>query len=234
MATQAGDELLAGLSTEGVDVASVRREEGASGTALISVAPDGANQIVVAPGANAMVSADDAQAALRGCDLLLASFEVPMTAVVRIAAAADRIGVRLVVNAAPVQALPSDLLAMRPILVVNEAELALLASDGGLKGARRLRVSGVENVVVTRGARGAMLVGGDDALEVPAYEGSSPVDTTGAGDTFCGVLAAWLAAGEHLHEAVVAANLAAGLSVGAHGARTGMPQRAAILSRLGR
>jgi len=230
-----GDELREGLTAEGVDVGWVANVDSASGTALICVAPGGDNQIVVSPGANARVNVDAANTAMPGCDVLLASLEVPIATVVGFATTADRMGVRVVVNAAPAQPLPPELAATRPILVVNEAELAMLRGDSHVGDAmQRLGVDGIDTVVVTRGARGVRLLEGDESLDLAAHVAGAAVDTTGAGDTFCGVLAAWLAGGAKLPEAVVAANVAAGLSVGKRGARTGMPQRAVILSHLRR
>ena len=230
-----GGELRAGLTAEGVDVEWVAEVDAATGTALICVAPSGENQIVVAPGANARVNADAAKVAVDGCDVLLASFEVPMATVVACATAAQRAAVRVVVNAAPAQRLPPELAATRPILVVNEAELVMVGGYSNVEEAvHRLRVDGIDTVVVTRGASGVRLFEGGESLDMAAYVAGAAVDATGAGDTFCGVLAAWLADGRSLREAAGAANVAAGLSVGARGARTGMPQRAAILSHLHR
>jgi ribokinase len=228
-----GDDLLSGLSAEGVDTAAVARVDAASGTALICVAPGGANQIVVSAGANTLVGHLNADAAIRGCDILLASLEVPMTTVVAFGSAAARHGVRVVVNAAPAQPIPAQLAATRPILVVNEAELASLGGSSDVDDAvLNLQAAGIGPVVVTLGSQGVRLVDGSESLDLPAHASVAPIDTTGAGDTFCGVLAAWLANGSSMREAVAAANLAAGLSVGARGARAGMPQRAAILSEL--
>lgn len=230
-----GDELLAGLSAENVDVAGVARVDAPSGTALICVAPDGDNQIVVSAGANTRIGVAAAEAALRGVDVLLASLEVPIATVAGFATVAAGRATHVVLNAAPAQPLPHALAAANPLLIVNEPELAMLGGGADVGDAlQKLRTMGIDTVVVTRGARGVQLFEGVESVDLAAFVAGTPVDTTGAGDTFCGVLAAWLAAGSRLREAVAAANVAAGLSVGSRGARTGMPQRAAILSHLGR
>jgi ribokinase len=225
-----GDESLAALRAEGIDVSGIRRVEAPTGVALIAVAPDGENQIVVASGANALVSADDASLAnvQAGTGVVLACFEVPMPAVIAAVLAARQIGMRAIVNPAPAQPLPPELIASGAILTPNAQELRSITADADLEvGASSLIAAGASGVVVTLGAEGALLVEGSRRRSFPARP-VEVADTTGAGDTFSGVLAAWLASGRDLDEAVEAANAAAGLSVTLAGARMGMPGRSAI------
>jgi ribokinase len=231
-----GDESLAALSAEGVDVARVRRVDAPTGVAIIAVAADGENQIVVAPGANAEVSAEDA--ALndlpRGSGVLLTSLEIPIHSVEAALAAATRVGLQPVVNPAPAQRLPTALLRAGPILTPNRDELLATSGTTDIEAAlTSLSAAGARAVVVTLGSGGALLADGDRRVAFPALP-VAVADATGAGDTFSGVLAAWLAAGRPLDEAVAAANAAAGLSVTQPGARGGMPRRAAIEAALRR
>jgi ribokinase len=230
-----GERAVAALDAEGVDVSRIRRVEGEpTGVALIAVGPRGENQIVVAPGANATLVLDDADRELiRGASALLASLEVPMATVVDALRVADGAEVAAVLNPAPAHALPAEVLALGPILTPNEHELVVAIGNDETAGALdELVARHAGPVVVTQGAAGALLADGDVRER---FDGLAPVpvvDTTGAGDTFCGVLAASLADGSPLRDAIGRANAAAALSVGAAGARAGMPKREAIDSLL--
>lgn len=230
-----GDESLADLSAEGVDVRHVGRVDAATGLAVIAVDADGQNQIVVAPGANAALGAEHVTRALERTapDVLLASLEVPMEAVARAVLSAAAVGALVVVNPAPAAELPLDLLAAGPVLTPNRSELALVGGAPELETAvERLRRAGARGIVVTLGAGGAIAYDGDDVAQLPPLAVPEVLDTTGAGDAFSGVLAAWLAEGRALREAAAAANVAAGLSVQGPGARGGMPTRERIEAAL--
>jgi ribokinase len=225
-----GDDSVAALEAEGIDVSRIRRVDTPTGVAIIAVGRDGENQIVVAPGANAVVSADDASLGnLRpGPGVMLASLEVPMPAVVAAVEAADRLGMAAIVNPGPAYPLPPGLLAAGAILTPNADELLEMTGASDVEaGVSALIGAGARAVVVTLGSQGALLAKGSGRRSVLA-RAVQAVDTTGAGDTFSGVLAAWLARGHDLDEAAHAANVAAGLSVTHKGARDGMPNRAAI------
>jgi ribokinase len=190
-----------GIDTSGVVVLP----EEPTGTALIVVDEAGENTIVVAPGANSRVG-DDALAAVQAAgpgDVLLAQLEVPLDTVSRACALAARRGVRVVVNAAPYAALPPDVLALADPVVVNEHEARLLAETSGLPS----------SLLVTFGAGGVDWNGlRGKAVQVPEED---VVDTTGAGDAFCGALAAGLAAGLD-HEAALDGALTAGAAAVRH------------------
>lgn len=237
-ADETGSAALAELRAEGVDVDGVAvLAEAATGVALIVVDARGENQIAVGAGANAAVSAAAVEtalgAALPGAGCVLVSTEIAEPAVaaaVRIPAASD---VPCVLNPAPVVAAVADLLGHGPLVTPNRAECRDLAADLGgadtvLDGARLISARTRRPVVVTLGADGAAIVGPDGSVErLPAGAGAVR-DTTGAGDTFNGVLAARLAAGAGLAAAARVAVLAASMSVAHEGARAGMPQAGAI------
>jgi len=225
-----GDAQLRSLVAEEVATGSVWRASEPTGVALIAVDADGANQIVVAPGANGRITPDQATEAVAAAgpgDVLLVSLEVPLDAVVAAADAARRNGMLVVLDPAPVRDLPDDLLA-GVICTPNRGELSRLASTHDLEAAAsRLLGRGVSAVVVTLGDQGAAVwePSGQAAFDALTTEA---IDTTGAGDCFSGVLAAALADGVPLRSAVARANAAAGLSVAAAGARAGMPGADAI------
>lgn len=225
-----GNESLAALAAEGVDISTVRRADSPTGVAIIAVAPDGENQIVVASGANGLLSADDASLANMPASpgVLLTCFEIPMPTVMAAVQAAGRIGLQVIVNPAPAQPLPPELLEAGAILTPNADELLALTSATDLEaGISSLLAAGARAVIVTLGAEGALVAQGARRRTIAA-RAVEALDTTGAGDTFSGVLAAWLASGHDLEAAAEAANVAAGLSVTRAGARDGMPRLAAI------
>ena len=213
-----GDGALAELRACGVDVAHVARtDEAATGVALIVVDVEGRNQIAVAPGANALIGA--APGAFAGDGVALLSFEAPDDALVHAARTAADAGWRVVVNPAPVRRIPQGVLDAHPIAVPNEHEAtALTGVPDPERAARVLQAATGAPVIVTLGARGALLVDGDAVTQVdaPAVE---VVDTTGAGDCLCGTLAARLAAGDPLGQALETAVAAASLSTTTPGAR---------------
>jgi len=223
-----GDASLAELSAEGIDVGHVARAAAATGVALIAVDRRGENQIIVAPGANATIDPASMPKLAAG-DVLLVSLEIPLEAVAVAGRTAASAGARLIVNPAPAAPLPTEVHNARPILVPNAAELlAVAGSDDPDHALATLLRAGASAIVVTRGAGGALLVDDGMRVEVPAHRVAEVVDTTGAGDAFCGAFAAWLAGGATMADAVRAATVAGGLSVTAAGARAGMPTRRTI------
>ena len=233
-----GDEALRELAAEGVDVSAVARLEGvATGVAAIMVDRAGENQIAVASGANAALDGDAVEAALarltgagsaRGVVLL--GHEVPEAAVVAGARSAERAGWLVVLNPAPARPLPDAVVAARPLLTPNADEARALTGEQDAEAAgRALHTRTGAPVLVTRGAHGALLIAAGHAERLPALPVTA-VDTTGAGDTVNGALAAELAAGATIRDAARFALAAAALSTRAAGARAGMPRRDEVLA----
>jgi ribokinase len=206
-----GTRALSELRAEGIDVDAVAVLTGVpTGAALIVVDADGENQIAVGAGANHALEPDVVAAALRerldGCGCVVVSAELDDACVLVAVRAAVDAGVPCVLNPAPARAGLRDALALGPIVTPNAGEAELLPTPAG-------------RVVETRGADGVVLDGGTP-ITAPRVD---VVDTTGAGDTLTGALAARLAAGDDLEAAARYAVVAAALSVTAAGARGGMP-----------
>ena len=205
-----GARYLARLRSRGVDVSAVRVEPGAAtGQAWITVGADSENAIVVIPGANADLTLEDLEPVsdLGPGDVLLVQLEVPMAVVAAAARRAHGRAARVVVNAAPYAALPHDVAALADPLVVNEHEALALADSDVVPG----------SVLVTFGGEGCSWDGERfDGVAVPLER---VVDTTGAGDAFCGALAAALATGADRAEAIRAAAEAGATAVQRAGAQ---------------
>src|SRR5690606_17043983 len=206
-----------------------RAASAASGVAFICIADTGENSIVVAPGANDLLAAEDLPP-LDGISHLLLQLETPLASVTAYAESARAAGVTVVLNAAPARALPARLLAAIDILVVNEGELAMLAGDTrDLEAA--LRRLPVPCAIVTMGGDGCVARLGEAILRQHAFA-VDVVDTTAAGDTFCGALVAALARGDTLAQALREASAASALACTAAGAQSSIPRRAAVLGLL--
>jgi len=233
-----GRSALATFQQEGVGVAGLAVAGVPTGVALIVVDEAGENQIAVAAGANGLVDAtlveealSDGSMAIDG-GVYLTNFEIADEAVLagaRIAAHAD---MTVLINPAPARELSAALLTLRPILVPNEGEAQALTGEiEPLNAARVLAARSRAPVVVTLGSHGAVIVDGGETEQIPAPLVRA-IDTTGAGDTFCGALAAELASGSALIDAVHFAVHAASISVTVAGARGGMPSRAIVEASL--
>ena len=226
-----GERALAALDAEGIDTSRIRRvDEEPTGIAIVALGPRGENQIVVAPGANDLVTLDDEDRALvRAADCVMTNHEIPASITIEVLRTAHAAGVTAILNPAPARALSSEILALGPILTPNEHEL-IVAIGNDITGAALDELAARHSgpIIVTQGPAGALLVDGPRRERFDGRLAARVVDTTGAGDTFCGVLAAWLAGDHSLDESIVAANAAGALSVAAAGAREGMPTRDAI------
>jgi ribokinase len=215
------------LAMRGVDVSLVMdTADVATGAAFVTVTPDGENSVVIAPGANGRMQASDVKAVaslISESSVLVAQLEIPLDAVVEAVSLCGP-NTPVLLNAAPYGALPGSMLARVDTLVVNETEAASLVGSRftGMARAREIATTilghGPRNVVVTMGARGAVVAFSGTCTSVPAPP-VSVVDTTGAGDVFVGTLAALLADGQPLDRAVVTAVERASASVGYIGAR---------------
>lgn len=216
--------LAASLEGAGVQL-HIRRSPRPTGAALITVSDAAENAITVSPGANADLGPDDLPD-LDGIKWLVMQLETPVDTVTAFAQVARARGVRVLLNAAPAQGLPAALLAAVNVLVVNEEELTALAgADGAV--ADRLARTGVAIAVVTLGSRGACALA-DGALVLQPAFAVDPIDTTAAGDTFCGVFAAAMAEGLGMAQALARAAAAAALATTRAGAQSSIPARADV------
>ncbi|WP_293169757.1 ribokinase [Oceanithermus sp.] len=229
-----GAELKRVLGAEGIATAEVAEVEAPTGVALISVSEDGQNAIIVSPGANARLQPDDLNPALfANASVVVLQLETPLETVRRAAELGREAGARVLLNAAPARGLPDELLGALDVLVVNEFEAAQVAGaaepespEAALALAREL-ARRVPVVVVTLGARGLVWAGGGGEGHLPAFE-VEPVDTTAAGDAFVGGLAAALAAGEPLEQALRFGSAAGALAATRPGAQPSLPRRAEV------
>jgi ribokinase len=232
-----GDELKAFLAAQMIDLSFVQQTPGArTGTAIITIA-NADNTIVVIPGANALVSTDDVAApALAKGDIALSQFEIPLPAIGAFFKQARAVGAATILNPAPAIAFGAELLDLVDILILNESELSLLAgielcdSDDHarfIEAAKALQGSKDRIVCVTLGKRGLVALVGKEPLIIPG-RAVRAVDTTGAGDCFVGAVAAQLAKGKSIPDALDYANIAASICVQRMGAAPSMPSAAEV------
>ncbi|MDA9548760.1 ribokinase [Bradyrhizobium sp. CCBAU 45321] len=236
-----GAELKAFLGAQGIDLGYVvETAEAHTGTAIITVA-EADNTIVVVPGANGLVGADDVSVVplLKG-DVAVSQFEIPLPTIAAFFHRARAAGAVTVLNPAPAQKMPVELLALVDILVLNETELGFLAgselSDDDeaakiIDVARKLQAREDQTICVTLGKRGVLALAGREEISV-AGRVVKALDTTGAGDCFVGALAAQLADGAALRDALRFANAAASISVQRMGAGPSMPTAAEVTAVL--
>lgn len=232
---QAGFELCAFAADEGIDTAAIARlADTTTGAATVIVDRSGENAIIVAAGGNGAVDEAAAMSAIpSGAKVALCQLEVPVPAVERFLAVAGASGIRTILNAAPFVQGAAKLFDLCEIVIVNETELAAyagievvagLANEDIVRLARGFLSTDGQTLVVTLGARGLVRVTLNDAQWHHAQP-VSVVDTTGAGDCFCGVLAASLAEGLSIAASSDRAMFAASLCVTRAGAALAMPQR---------
>ena len=238
----AGAHLLSVLDDEGVDTRGVDTVGALTGRALIAVADDGENHIVVVPGANWVVSAahvEQHRSRIASAHVVLAQLEIPLDAVEEALRRARDGGAITILNATPPVDLTVELLSLIDYLIVNEYEAAALSSMAVATPAQAaqagevLRSRGCGAVVVTLGAEGAVLASAEGSVHEPAIPVEA-VDTTAAGDAFAGGFAARLAEGATLPEALRWAVAAGSLAVTALGAAPSIPLRADVERTLAR
>jgi ribokinase len=224
-----GRELVENLRENGVDTGHVETvSEAPTGSAFITVTPDGENAIIVSPGANRRFGPEEVETAagdLETAQLLVAQLEVSIEAVEEAARIVSDAGGRFLFNLAPPREVSDSLLRLSDPLVVNEHEAAFLLGEDVQdpeESARELLELGPPSAVVTLGAAGAILATEGPARNFPAPEVKT-VDTTGAGDAFVGALAVKLAKGALLEEAVPYAVLAGAFAVTREGAQGSLP-----------
>ena len=230
-----GGELRAFLAAQGVDLSFVQETaEAHTGTAIITVA-NADNTIVVIPGANALVSAADVAApALAKGDIAVSQFEIPLPAIGAFFKRARAAGATTILNPAPAMEFDAELLDLVDILILNESELGLLArtelhdtDDPArfIEAARSLQTGADKIICVTLGKRGVLALVDGEPVIIPG-RAVEAVDTTGAGDCFVGAVAAQLAGGQSIRDALGYANVAASICVQRMGAAPSMPTAA--------
>lgn len=233
---QFGDNALDHYSEEGIDISASLRSDRPSGVALITVDRDAENCIVVASGANADFSVEDvrnSRALLQSCDILLMQLEIPIPAVVEAARIASEAGATVVLNPAPYYELPEEVFRHVSLFIPNRTELSSFSGvevsdvESAVRAAGVLFGKGVGKMIVTMGSRGSLIVEKDGHEFIPALKVDA-VDTTGAGDTYCGALCVALAEGKPLPEAARFATASSAISVTKMGAQTAIPSRAEI------
>ena len=219
----------AGVCTVGV----VEKTPAATGQAYISVSDDGENAIVVVPGANHAFAPQDLPATSARRGILLTQFEMPLDTIRRFFERVENDNSVRVINAAPAVTGGESLFPLAEIIILNEVELdyycgrvnAGKSVEELARHARALLNRNGQRVIVTLGAKGALSVSLDGSCRVESQP-APVVDTTGAGDCFCGALAAALDRGDELRDAITYANVAAAIAVGRKGAASSMPTTA--------
>jgi ribokinase len=227
-----GNTLIQGLVDDKIKTTHVIKDSKArTGVAMISVAADGENMIVVASGANANVSVEDVgntRSLMRETDILLVQLECPLETVTAAIELAKAYQIPVVLNPAPAQPLPKSLLQNVDYLTPNQSELLILSSETNLNaGIEKVRNWGLRNLIVTLGANGARVISEGIDQHIPAHE-ITAVDTTAAGDAFNGALAVAIAEGKPLLEAVSYGMAAGALASTKRGAQPSLPKREAV------
>lgn len=236
-----GDQMVANLQSVGVDTKAIlRRETVASGTAMITLDAQGQNQIVIAPGANATLSAADVSAQVqlfRGAQAVVVQLETTLPAVERALLMAREVGALTILNPAPYAPLSDDLLKLCDYVIPNESEatqltgVGVLNVDSAAAAARMLRSRGARNVLVTLGDKGVWLESEGYRGHVPTYLVKA-LDTVGAGDTFLGGFVVGLLEGSDANSAAQFGCAAAAIAVTRSGAQDSVPTRAEATGKM--
>ncbi len=228
-----GDNAIAQYQKEGLDTSGILRSSLPSGVALIYVDDHAENCIVVASGANGDLSEADIEAssaAIKACGILLLQLESPIPTVLKAAKMAHEAGAMVVLNPAPACPLPEELFQYIDLFIPNETELSTFSGlpvntpEEAEKAAAVMQRKGVGRLIVTMGSKGALICEGGPAIFVPAHKVKA-VDTTAAGDTFCGALCVAISEGKSLKEAAEFACAASALTVQKMGAQNSIPFR---------
>ena len=231
-----GEKLRGNLAAEGIDVTHLETtDEAASGTAVIFVADEGQNSIVVTPGANHCFRPADLEALesqMGDVDAVLLQLEIPLDTVEAALALARRHGVLSVLDAGAAQQVPPSIIQLSDVVSPNETEaeaitgIAVTGIDDAREAASKILEMGAREVVMKLGSRGALYMG-DDWFHVPAYP-VTPVDTVAAGDAFTAALTIAWRSQLHKRDALRYANAAGALATLNPGAQDAMPRRAEV------
>ena len=222
-----GDAALSDLGSRGIGLTGTSRVDGPTGVAGVLIDEAGENVVIVAPGANAQLGPDSVADVEASRVVVLACLEIPLPTVLAWARTSRERGWTFILNPAPARELPAELLALVDVITPNQTELQALGDAG------QLVAHGIGAVVVTLGAEGAQLHTASGTVHQPAYP-VDVVDTTGAGDAFNGALAAALAEGQALADAVAFAAASGALATRRVGARAALASRDELLALLSR
>lgn len=232
-----GPSLITSLKDAGVDTNNVTTiAEIASGTATIIVDSNGENCIVVVPGTNGLVTPKFLQGyenVLKNAKLILTQFEIPLDSVEYLTSLSKNNNIPIIINPAPAKVVPEGFFSSIDYLVVNETEASFFTEievinfDSGWKAAEKLRKSGAKNVIITMGEKGALLLN-EEIRKIFTAQKVDVVDTTAAGDSFVGGLAAMIVKGNDLIRSMEFAIAAGTLAVTKLGAQPSIPSRSEV------
>lgn len=245
MAGAAGDDTFAKPALElldeaGVDLTTVKTSPGATGTAVILVGEGGENMIAVVPAANGTITPDDAAKALDGMgkgDTLMLQFEIPVDALEAALRGAKDKGVTSIINTAPLTDDAARISSLADIVIANETEFELLIGKQGISSEDRqqamqdMHARTGQTIIITLGAEGVIAVRDGQFHKAKGLK-IEPVDTVGAGDTFCGYLAAGLDKGLDFATALTRAAAAGSLACTKHGAQPSIPLASEVDQRV--
>jgi len=232
-----GDQFLEKFSEEGIKTDFVIHDtENGTGVGMPLIDASGDNSIVIIPQANMALTVeniDKAESVIADSDVLVLQCEVPMEANKRAAEIANKNDTLVILNPAPACEIPDAILSLMDLLTPNETETEILtgmpthSNEQAIEAAHNLLSKGIETVILTLGSRGSFLLTEKMGKRIPAYS-IDVIDTTAAGDAYCGALAASLAQGTHIEEAVKIANAAGALAATKLGAEPSLPTKKAI------
>lgn len=231
-----GENSSESYSREGLDISHILYSEKPSGVALINVDANAENSISVASGANMDFSVEDIRKiedVIREAGILLLQLEIPVETVLEAARIASESGTFVILNPAPACTLPSEIYRYVSLVIPNETEVSQMSGvqvtdcATAEEAAGRLRLQGAGNVIITLGSKGSLICGNDGVTHIPSRKVDA-IDTTAAGDTFCGALCVALAEGKDLVQAVRFATVASSIAVTRSGAQESVPKRAEV------
>jgi len=233
-----GKTLVDNLTRESIDVSNISiAPDAATGIAMITVDENGQNSIVVASGANMELTAEDIRAAwkkIEDIDIVVMPLEVSLECIEEAATLAKKSSAKVVLNPAPAQELSEKLLSKVDILIPNESETALLTGlevntlEEAEIAAKKLQSKGVDTVILTLGARGAMLIAENTDAQIFSSYPTNVVDTTAAGDAFVATLTFGVSSGVPIKEAIQLANASGALAVSKIGAQPSLPTKSEV------
>jgi ribokinase len=232
-------QLIANLQQAGIDTSMITQLPNvSSGIALISIDAEGDNSIIVAPGANSAIAGSDIdrwEPYIQTAKIILLQLEIPLDSVVYAAETAHKHGVPVLLDPAPAQPLPDELLSIVDFITPNESELSAITgvdvtdAESAIKAASRLIDRGGKTVLAKLGSKGVAVVDSKGAFVIDGYAVKA-VDTTAAGDSFAGAFAAAFAEGKDVRAAAQFANAVAAIAVTRMGAQASMPSRQEVES----